>query len=145
MGTPFDIAAQVTVAAAPCRVWEAVVDWPGQHRWIPATRVSGGQGVGAQVTGRTGIGPAGFTDSMVITEWDPPRRCVVRHTGQLVRGRGIFEVRSQGTASKFRWAEELDLPLPPAAGRAVALLLRPLAQWALQLSLRRFARLFAPS
>jgi hypothetical protein len=34
-------------------------------------------------------GPAGFTDTMKITEWDPPRRCVVRHTGRAVRGTGV--------------------------------------------------------
>ncbi len=145
MVTPFDVSARVTVAAAPERVWEAVVDWPGQHRWIPATRTEGGHGVGAQVIGRTGIGPAGFTDRMVITEWDPPRRCVVRHTGWLVRGLGEFEVTPDGTASEFRWAEYLQLPLPAPAGRAAALVLRPLAQWGLNVSLRRFARLLARS
>ena len=145
MGTPFDVAARVTVAAGPDRVWEAVVDWSGQHRWILATRVSGGQGVGAEVTGRTGFGPAGFTDQMVITEWDPPRRCVVRHTGRLVRGLGVFEVLPRGAATEFRWAEHLMLPLPPAAGRLAALVLAPLVRGGLALSLRRFARLLAPS
>ena len=144
MATPFDITARVTVAADPARVWQAAVDWPGQRRWILATTVTGGQGVGAQVTGRTGLGPAGFTDPMVITEWDPPRRCVLRHTGAVVRGTGVFEVTPDGTASEFRWSEHLELPLPPAAGRVVALLLRPLAQWGLDASLRRFARLLTP-
>jgi len=145
MATPFDITARVTVAAEPARVWQAAVDWPGQHRWMLATRVDGGHGVGAQVTGRTGIGPAGFTDQMVITEWDPPRRCVVRHTGRLVRGLGELEVAPYGASSEFRWAEYLLLPLPAPAGRVVALALRPLAQWGLNVSLRRFARLLAPS
>ena len=145
MGTPFDVAARVTVAATPGRVWEAVVDWPGQRRWVLATRVHGGHGVGAQVIGRTGFGPAGFTDQMVITEWDPPRRCVVRHSGRLVRGLGVFEVMPRGAASEFRWAEHLELPLPPAAGRVAALLLAPVARGGLALSLRRFARLLAPS
>ena len=76
------------------RVWQAVTDWSRQHEWIWATRVHGGQGVGAAVTGRTGLGLVGFTDTMVITEWDPPRRCVVEHTGRLIRGAGIFEVRA---------------------------------------------------
>ncbi len=145
MVPPFDVCARVTVAADPARVWEAVVDWPGQHRWILATRTTGGHGVGAQVTGRTGFGPAGFTDHMVITEWDPPRRCVVRPTGRLVRGLGEFEVTPRGAASEFRWAEYLQLPLPAPVGRAAALVLRPLAHWGLNMSLRRFARLFAPS
>lgn len=144
MGTPFSIDARVMVAASPARVWEAAVDWPGQRRWMLATRVHGGHGVGAEVTGRTGIGPAGFTDPMVITEWDPPRRCVVRHTGRLVQGLGVFEVAPHGSGSEFRWAEQLQLPLSSAAGRLAALALRPLARGGLALSLRRFARLLAP-
>lgn len=97
------------------------------------------------MVGRTGIGPVAFTDTMVITEWDPPRRCAVDHTGRLVRGRGEFEVVPLGTGAQFRWAEDLDLPLPPTAGRFVAAMIRPLAQWGLASSLRRFARLMAPA
>jgi uncharacterized protein YndB with AHSA1/START domain len=74
MPTPLRIAAQVTVDAEPGRVWRAATDWPRQREWIWATRVRGGHGAGAQVTGWTGIGPLGFSDPMVITEWDPPRR-----------------------------------------------------------------------
>lgn len=118
------------------------MDWSRQHEWIWATKVSGGQGVGATVTGWTGIGPVGFTDTMVITEWDPPRRCVVRHTGRVVRGVGVFEVSGSGSRSEFRWAEELDLPLPAALGTLAGLLIRPVAGWGLRTSLRRFARLF---
>src|SRR5260370_16875444 len=120
-----EVSSQIEVAAAPEEVWRAVVDWPGQHRWMLGTRVQGGQGPGATVTARTGVGRLGFTDTMVITEWDPPRRCVVQHTGHLVRGDGIFEVTPPGTASEFRWTEPLDLP-PPPPGRLVSRLLPPL-------------------
>jgi hypothetical protein len=119
-----------------------VTDWSRQREWIWATRVHGGQGVGAAVTGRTGLGPVGFTDTMVITEWDPPRRCVVEHTGRLIRGAGIFEVRAAGAESEFRWTEQLWLPLPARLGGLVAGLVRPLAERALAASLRRFARRF---
>src|SRR5205807_277012 len=72
------IAAGVTLDARPEPVWELAMDWGRQHEWIWATRVRGGHGVGARVTGFTGIGPVGFTDTMVITQWQPPRLCVVR-------------------------------------------------------------------
>ena len=140
MPTPLEIAARVTVAAEPAATWRAAVDWPRQREWIWATRVSGGHGAGAEVTGRTGIGPIGFTDPMVITEWDPPRRCVLKHTGRVVRGTGIFEVAPYGPGSQFRWTEHLQLPVPPAVGRLAALVITPVAGWALRLSLRRFAR-----
>src|SRR5947208_14676119 len=118
------------------------MDWSRQGEWIPGTRVRGGSGPGAEVAAWTGIGRVGFTDTMVITEWDPPRRCVVRHTGRVVRGAGVFEVVPAGTGSEFRWTERLDLPLG-AAGRCGWLLARPLAQRGMDLSLRRFARFVA--
>ena len=140
MITRVEISSRIEVPADPEQVWRAVVDWPGQSRWMLGTRARGGQGPGATVTARTGAGPFGFTDTMVITDWDPPRRCVVRHTGRVVRGDGIFEVTPRGTGSEFRWTERLDLPFG-GAGRLGWRLVRPLAQRGMDTSLRRFARL----
>src|SRR6516164_1500143 len=109
------------------------------------TRVHGGHGLGATVVARTGIGPLGFTDTMVVSEWDPPRRCVVRHTGRVVRGAGIFEVSPSGAGAEFRWAEQLDLPLTGAIQRLGWPVVRPLAQRGMDASVRRFARLVAPT
>jgi hypothetical protein len=121
------------------------MDWSRQGEWIPGTSVSGGTGVGAQVAARTALGPVGFTDTMVITEWDPPRRCVVRHTGRVVRGSGIFEVVPSGEFSEFRWTELVELPVPDAMQPVAVLVGRwtvaPLTRLALDYSLRRFARL----
>jgi carbon monoxide dehydrogenase subunit G len=142
VSSPLDVTAQVRVPADAERVWQAATDWSRQGEWIWATRVRGGQGLGAAVTGWTGVGPVGFTDTMVITEWDPPRRCVVEHTGRVIRGAGIFEVRANGAESEFRWTEQLRLPLPAGLGRLVAAVVRPLAERALASSLRRFARQF---
>ena len=96
MSAPLEITSRVLVAAEPARVWQVAMDWSRQREWIWATQVRGGAGPGAEVVARTGLGPVGFTDTMVITEWDPPRRCVVRHTGRVVRGLGIFEVTGRG-------------------------------------------------
>ena len=131
--------------AAPEEIWRTAVDWPRQHEWMWGTRARGGHGIGAEVTGWTGIGAVGFTDPMVITEWDPPRRCAVRHTGRVVRGTGVFEVAARGSRCEFRWTEYLQLPGPPAVGRLVGGVIRPLAQLGLRSSLRRFARLLPPS
>jgi len=76
-----------------------------------------------------------------ITEWDPPHSCVVEHTGRLIRGAGIFEVRADGADSEFSWTEDLVLPLPPALGRVAAGVIRPVAAAALSAALRRFARI----
>ena len=136
-----EIGSRIVVPAAQDEVWRAVVDWPGQHRWVLGTRVHGGHGLGATVVAWTGIGPLGFTDTMVITEWDPPRRCVVRHTGRVVRGAGAFEVTPCGTGFEFRWTERLELPLPGPLQRLGWRAARPLAQRVMDSSLRRFARL----
>ena len=140
MTTRVEISSRIVVPATPEHVWQAVVDWAGQHRWMLGTRVHGGHGLGATVVARTGIGPLGFTDTMVVSEWDPPRRCVVRHTGRVVRGDGVFEVTPRGTGCEFRWTERLDLPFGDA-GRLGWRLVRPLAQRGMDTSLRRFARL----
>lgn len=145
MSESIEVSAGVRVRAAPERVWQVAMDWSRQGEWIPATTVRGGTGVGAEVVARTGIGPLGFTDTMVITEWDPPRRCVVRHTGRVVRGGGVFEVIPHGELSEFRWTELMDLPGPGAVGRGATWLAQrtvaPAARLALAYSLRRFARL----
>jgi hypothetical protein len=106
--------------------------------------VSGGHGIGAGLTAWTGIGPIGFTDHMVVTEWDPPHRCEMKHTGRVVRGTGIFEVAPHGPGSEFRWIEDVQLPLPPAIGALAARVIIPIAGWGLRSSLRRFARLLDP-
>jgi carbon monoxide dehydrogenase subunit G len=140
-----EISSRIVVRADPSRVWERAMDWSRQGEWMPATTVRGSDGVGARVVARTGVGPAGFTDTMVITEWDPPRRCVVRHTGRLVRGNSSFEVVPRGQLSEFRWTEMLELPVPAAIRPAATALgrwtLAPLARLGLGYALRRFARL----
>src|SRR5262249_40563703 len=59
------------------------------------THVQGGQGPGAAVTAPTGAGPFGFTDTMVITAWDPPPRG--RGPAAAVRG------PAHGTGRPRRW------------------------------------------
>jgi hypothetical protein len=142
MPTKLTVTAGVLVPATPEQVWEMAVDWPRQREWIWATRVEGGQGTGAVVTGWTGVGPIGFTDTMVVTEWDPPWRCVVRHTGAVVRGSAEFGVHPRGDRSEFRWVERIELPLPPVAGKLAAVVLGPAARLGLGSSLCRFARMF---
>ncbi|HEX9066711.1 MAG TPA: SRPBCC family protein [Streptosporangiaceae bacterium] len=146
------VTAGVTVPGRPEDVWALAVNWSRQREWMWATSTAGGQGAGASVTGRTAVGPVGFTDTMVITEWDPPRRCTVTHTGSIVRGEGIFEVRPRGPGrSEFRWTERILLPEPledliPAPARAAVTrlayaVIAPLARAGLGASLARFARL----
>ena len=138
------IAIDVVVDAPPQAVWEAVTDWPRQSEWMLGTKVRstelGGVGVGGGLEAFTGVGRAGFLDTMIITEWDPPWKCVVRHTGQVVKGLGIFEVLAlPGGRSRFVWAEELDLPLG-VLGRIGWPVVRPGFAWGVRRSLQKLAR-----
>ena len=125
-------------------VWAAVVDWENQDEWMLGTRVrvvgDKAHGLGARLEAVTGGGPIAAVDPMVVTEWEPPNRCVVRHTGSLVRGVGIFEVFAlPGRRSRFVWTEKLDLPLG-RLGRAGWPLVRPAIAAGVRASLRRLAR-----
>jgi Polyketide cyclase / dehydrase and lipid transport len=137
--TALEITSRVLVPAEPADLWRLAMDWPRQGDWMLATRVHGGQGVGATVVARTGIGRLGFTDTMVITQWDPPHRCVVRHTGRVVRGTGVFEVARRGPVSEFAWTERLQLPR--ASGPLGRWLAGRPAGWVMNASLRRLRRL----
>jgi hypothetical protein len=137
-----EITSRVLVPAEPADLWRLAMDWSRQGDWMLATRVRGGQGVGATVVARTGIGPVGFTDTMVITQWYPPHRCVVRHTGRVVRGTGVFEVIRRGPLSEFAWTERLQLPWP-ASGRLGRRLTAGPARWVMGASLRRFRRVIS--
>lgn len=130
---------------APAQVlWDAVVDWRNQGEWMLGTDVEvtagDGQSVGTELAAFSGVRPIGFLDTMTITEWDPPHRCVVTHTGRLVRGDGIFEVHEvTARTSEFRWREELDLPLG-ALGRLGWPLVKPPFALGVKYSLRKLAR-----
>jgi hypothetical protein len=123
--------------------WSLLLDWSRQREWVLGTRVwvvdGDGASVGSRIVAFTGVGDVGLVDTMEITEWQPPLRCRVRHTGRLVRGAGVFQVRpgGQDNTCVVGWTEQLDLPL----GRLGELgwrVLRPAFAAGVRLCLRRF-------
>ena len=141
-----ELVLSVDVEAPPSQVWRALVDWERQGEWMPLTdvRVVGGDpaGVGGRIEARTGLpvgegGRAGLLDTLEITRWEPPHRVDVLHTGRVVRGPGVFEVRSRGAGGTLVWTEILDLPLG-VLGRLAWPLVEPFAVFGLTLALRRF-------
>jgi hypothetical protein len=140
-----DLTVAVDVDAPAADVWAAVTDWAGQGEWMLGTTVAvdgpgDGRALGARLVATTGVGPLVVSDPMEVVEWDPPRRCVVRHLGSVVRGEGVFEVVELGPdRAQFAWTEALELPL----GRLGALgwpLVRPAFRLGVRVSLERMAR-----
>lgn len=122
-------------------VWAAASDWSRQGEWMLGTEVhvTGGDGAepGSTLAAFTGFGGVGFLDTMRITEWQPPSRCDVEHTGSLVRGTGGFHVVRAGPHScTFVWWERLVLPL---FGAQLWPVVRPAFTWGLRRSLNEFA------
>ena len=141
-----EVVRRIDVTAPPERVWAALTAWNRQGEWMVATdvRTVGGpaQGIGGRLAARTGLPVpgrrhVGLLDTMVITEWDPPRRVVVQHTGRFVRGPGIFELEPRGEGTTFVWTERLYLPYG-LLGQVGWLLVKPFALLGIRLSLRRF-------
>jgi len=137
-----EVVVSVDVDAPPQQTWAAITDWEGQGAWILATTVrqcsASRVGLGVEIEALTGVGRFGVRDTMRVIEWDPPQRCTMQHTGRLIRGRGIFEIAERPGGSRFRWTEDLELPLG-AVGRAGWPLVRLLTRWGLQRSVERFA------
>ncbi len=141
------IVVDVLVDAPVEAVWAAVTDWERQSDWMLGTTVRGtthrGVGLGGGIEAWTGLGRGnrrGFVDTMVITEWDPPHRCAVLHTGNVVKGTGLFEVFAlPGGRSRFVWSEELELPLG-VLGRIGWPVVRPAMAAGVRSSLNKLAR-----
>jgi carbon monoxide dehydrogenase subunit G len=143
-----DLEESVDVDAPPDRVWAAVTDWARQGEWMFATDVREVDGPAQRLHGRmvarTGLPlpggrHVGVVDTMVITEWEPPRRAVVQHTGRIVRGPGIIEVAPRGDGAVLTWTERLHPPFG-LLGEIGAVLIRPFFVAGVRFSLRRFAR-----
>lgn len=92
----------VEIAAPPSAVWDILVDWSGQGRWIPFTTVATttdhdeGLGVRAEALSGFWLGPmpVGLLDRFVVTGWTPPgagrAELEVLHLGPYFTGVGVF-------------------------------------------------------
>jgi uncharacterized protein YndB with AHSA1/START domain len=127
-----NVRAEVDVAAPAEVVWAALTDWSRQGEWMVGTRtwvISGdGRSVGSRLLGFTGVFDLGFADLLEITEWTPPTRCVVRHTGRLLAGSAEFVITPTVTGVRLAWVERLRLPIGPLLVLGMRYSLRRLAR-----------------
>jgi len=146
MGSRVELAVSTEVDVPAAVLWRKVTDWPGQGDWMLATtvRTTGGDGCspGSTWSAATGLGLFAVVDTIELVELveGGPWRALVRHTGAVVRGDGVFEVQQLGPArSRFTMTERLELPFG-VLGRFGWLLARPLSRAGLKVSLARMAR-----
>jgi hypothetical protein len=127
-------------AAPPSTVWSVLTDFGAYGAWIPLTtmRVDAGEPrVGWGWAGLSGLGPMRFSDSMILTRWQPPAsqeggRFSMVKTGRVLAGWADVRVAPAPGGSTVTWAEEIALRPRPL--RAVA---RPVVE---RVSTAMFAR-----
>lgn len=111
------------IETPPERVWEVLVDWESQPRWMADARtvtVLSPQrtGTGTVLRCRTDLAGLVVTDDMQISEWEEHRLVGVRHLGRLIRGVGAFQLEPTPHGTHLLWWEEIDPPLG-AVGEAL--------------------------
>jgi len=115
-----------TLRASPERVWDEIVDWRGQGRWIPLTRVrvvgERSVGLGARLAALSGFWlgpvPVGLLDRFVVTGWtppgsevgDPPGELAVLHLGPYFTGEGSFKVVPDPVGARLVCTEVFSVP-----------------------------------
>jgi hypothetical protein len=143
--------AATQVAAEPKVVWDVLVDWPGQSRWIPLTDVNvvsaHDQGLGVRAVAlsgrRLGRIPIGLLDNFVVTGWTAPgtgatAELEVLHLGPCFTGEGVFQLKAAGGGTAVRCTEVFRVP----GGKPVEVMIRaalPLMRRALEHSLQGLA------
>ena len=116
------------VSAPVAAVWDVLVDWAGQSRWIPLTTVrtthdrSVGVGVRAEALSGVWLGriPLGLLDRFIVTGWSPPAELEVLHLGPYFTGEGVFRLTDHDGKTTVSCTELFSIP----GGRAVEWLAR---------------------
>lgn len=111
----------LTLACNQERAWQAIADWEGQGSWMLQSKVwvtsQIREGVGTSIAAFTGpfyksypkFAKLGLLDTMVVTNWQPPIRCDVLHTGKVLKGTGTFElIEISQSATRFNWSEDIE-------------------------------------
>ncbi len=107
--------------APPTVLWDVVTDFAAYQRWMPVTTMRldpGTRRPGWGFAARSGVGPVGFTDPMLLTAWEPPSDGRAGHfrvvkTGALLGGWVDARVEPRGGGSRLVWDQDLVVrPLP---------------------------------
>ena len=131
--------ASAGIDAPVAAVWDVLIDWTGQSRWIPLTtvRVNTDRQVGLGVRGEALSGvwlgriPLGLLDRFVVTGWSPPvtdtAELEVLHLGPYFTGKGVFRLLEVFSIRGGRPVERLARLAVPALRLGLAKSLRALS------------------
>ena len=136
----------VQASAEPARVWQVLIDWAGQSRWIPFTTVDvvsdHDQGLGVRAVALSGFRlgriPVGLPDNFVVTGWRPAKELEVLHLGPYFTGEGAFRLEPHHGGTRVTATEVFSLP----GGKPIEAIVRlglPLMRAAFRRSLRGLA------
>jgi hypothetical protein len=140
-----EVSAEINAPVAA--VWDVLIDWTGQSRWIPFTTVrvisdrQVGLGVRAEVLSGVWLGriPLGLLDRFIVTGWSPPAGDTavleVLHLGPYFTGEGAFQLHGHDGKTTVSCIEVFSIP----SGRLVESLAR-LGVPALRVGLARSLR-----
>ena len=110
------------VAAGLDRVWEVLVDWLGQARWIPLTTLrvlsEHDAGLGVRIAALSGFWlgrvPVGLLDNFVVTGWSPPHEgeaeLEILHLGPYFTGEGVFHLSGDAERTQVACTELVTVP-----------------------------------
>jgi hypothetical protein len=113
-------------------VWDVLVDWAGQSRWIPLTTVritadrQVGLGVRAEALSGVWLGriPLGLLDRFIVTGWSPAMsdtaELEILHLGPYFTGEGAFRLMGHDGKTTVACTEVFSVP----GGRPVESLAR---------------------
>ena len=122
--TEVSIRLQVSAEAdAPvAAVWDVLIDWTGQSRWIPLTTVrvvtdhEVGVGVRAEALSGVRLGqiPLGLLDRFIVTGWSPPTadtaELEILHLGPYFTGEGVFRLVGHERKTTISCTEVFSIP-----------------------------------
>jgi hypothetical protein len=103
-------------------VWDVLIDWTGQSRWIPLTtvRVIGDRnvGVGVRAEALSGVWlgrmPLGLLDRFIVTGWSPPvadaAEVEILHLGPYFTGEGLFRLAGDQGKTIVSCIEVFSMP-----------------------------------
>ena len=102
---------------SPDEAWRALLRWEDQTRWIRDTvsvRVLSPhrEGVGVRIAVKSRVYDVPlFTEVLEVTRWEPPHVLEMTHRS-FIRGVGTWALEPDGAGARFRWSEDLALPIP---------------------------------